>query len=231
MVSTHLKSICQLGSSPQLGVKIKNIWNHHLVIYIYTVCTNWLIPMSCMSLIILYSPISWELCNLPSPCEIINVEAPSVWNRKLTCWVGPSTFSMSGTLPSSLQHKPFSGLSGLRSPTCGTEFSASLLFEAITSPWNLPRGFVRQCFMAFFQAGTKLNYPSDIVAVVVCVGQNWPEKVQKHFCLLLLPWKELSLRSCTIKLVMHFKVVFLLGGSPILLQSFMLSPETCLTFC
>ena len=31
VVSTHLKNICQNGSFPQVGVKIKNIWNHHLV--------------------------------------------------------------------------------------------------------------------------------------------------------------------------------------------------------
>ena len=31
MVSTHLKNISQIGSSPQVGVKINNIWNHHLV--------------------------------------------------------------------------------------------------------------------------------------------------------------------------------------------------------
>ena len=29
MVSTHLKNISQIGSFPQVGVKIKNIWNHH----------------------------------------------------------------------------------------------------------------------------------------------------------------------------------------------------------
>ena len=28
MVSTHLKNISQIGSFPQVGVKIKNIWNH-----------------------------------------------------------------------------------------------------------------------------------------------------------------------------------------------------------
>ena len=28
MVSTHLKNISQIGLSPQVGVKIKNIWNH-----------------------------------------------------------------------------------------------------------------------------------------------------------------------------------------------------------
>ena len=32
MVSTHLKNISQNGSSPQVGMKIKNIWNHHLVL-------------------------------------------------------------------------------------------------------------------------------------------------------------------------------------------------------
>ena len=33
MVSTHLKNISQIGSFPQAGVKIKNIWNHHLEKY------------------------------------------------------------------------------------------------------------------------------------------------------------------------------------------------------
>ena len=31
VVSTHLKHISQTGSFPQVGVKIKNIWNHHPV--------------------------------------------------------------------------------------------------------------------------------------------------------------------------------------------------------
>ena len=31
VVSTHLKSVSQIGSFPQVGMKIKNIWNHHLV--------------------------------------------------------------------------------------------------------------------------------------------------------------------------------------------------------
>ena len=30
---THLKNISQIGSFPQIGVKIKNVWNHHLVIH------------------------------------------------------------------------------------------------------------------------------------------------------------------------------------------------------
>ena len=30
VVSTHLKHTSQIGSSPQAGVKIKNVWNHHL---------------------------------------------------------------------------------------------------------------------------------------------------------------------------------------------------------
>ena len=32
MVSTPLKSISQNGNLPQIGVKIKNVWNHHLVL-------------------------------------------------------------------------------------------------------------------------------------------------------------------------------------------------------
>ena len=31
VVSTHLKNISQIGNLPQVGMKIKNIWNHHLV--------------------------------------------------------------------------------------------------------------------------------------------------------------------------------------------------------
>ena len=37
VVSTHLKNISQLGSLPQVGVKIKNIWNRHLEIVCLTV--------------------------------------------------------------------------------------------------------------------------------------------------------------------------------------------------
>ena len=33
MVSTHLKYISQNGNLPQIGVKIENIWNHHLGIF------------------------------------------------------------------------------------------------------------------------------------------------------------------------------------------------------
>ena len=39
MVSTPLKNISQIGSFPQVGVKIKNIWNHHLVIA-YNITTS-----------------------------------------------------------------------------------------------------------------------------------------------------------------------------------------------
>ena len=31
VVSTHLKNISQIGNLPQIGVKMKTIWNHHLV--------------------------------------------------------------------------------------------------------------------------------------------------------------------------------------------------------
>ena len=37
VVSTHLKNISQNGNLPQIGVKIKNIWNHHLVFH-YPYC-------------------------------------------------------------------------------------------------------------------------------------------------------------------------------------------------
>ena len=32
-VLTHLKNMSQIGNLPQVGVKIKNIWNHHLAMY------------------------------------------------------------------------------------------------------------------------------------------------------------------------------------------------------
>ena len=32
-ISTQLKDISQIGSFPQVGVKVKNLWNHHLVIW------------------------------------------------------------------------------------------------------------------------------------------------------------------------------------------------------
>ena len=35
MVSTPLKNISQNGNLPQIGVKIKNVWNHHPVKYRY----------------------------------------------------------------------------------------------------------------------------------------------------------------------------------------------------
>jgi len=33
VVSTHLKNISQNGNLPQVGVKIKNMWNHHLDLF------------------------------------------------------------------------------------------------------------------------------------------------------------------------------------------------------
>ena len=41
MVSTHLKNISQIGNLPQVGVKIKNIWNHHLEYQIIIFQTYW----------------------------------------------------------------------------------------------------------------------------------------------------------------------------------------------
>ena len=32
VVSTNLKNISEIGSSPQVGMKVKNIWNQHQVI-------------------------------------------------------------------------------------------------------------------------------------------------------------------------------------------------------
>ena len=42
MVSTPLKNISQIGNLPQIGVKIKNIWNHHLEQFVTIHYTSWL---------------------------------------------------------------------------------------------------------------------------------------------------------------------------------------------
>ncbi len=34
----HLKNVCQNGNLPQVGVKIKNIWNHHLACFFQVLC-------------------------------------------------------------------------------------------------------------------------------------------------------------------------------------------------
>ena len=38
VVSTHLKNISQNGNLPQIGVKMKNFWNHHPVSIVTLVC-------------------------------------------------------------------------------------------------------------------------------------------------------------------------------------------------
>ena len=42
VVSTPLKNISQIGSFPQVGVKIKNVWNHHLVVNVFARWCFWL---------------------------------------------------------------------------------------------------------------------------------------------------------------------------------------------
>ncbi len=46
MVSAHLKNISQIESFPQVGVKVENIWNHHLDIVaagipLESTCISW----------------------------------------------------------------------------------------------------------------------------------------------------------------------------------------------
>ena len=41
MVSTHSKNISQIGNLPQVGMKIKNIWNHHLVTTLSHIVLMW----------------------------------------------------------------------------------------------------------------------------------------------------------------------------------------------
>ena len=52
MVSTHLKNISQIGLFPQVRVKIKNLWNHQLVLLCHC-CLNvtWIIRKSCFLMV------------------------------------------------------------------------------------------------------------------------------------------------------------------------------------
>ncbi len=42
MVWTHLKNISQIWSFPQIGVNIKNIWNHHLEKPVHDLLARWI---------------------------------------------------------------------------------------------------------------------------------------------------------------------------------------------
>ena len=41
VVSTHLKNFSQIGNLPQVGMKIKNVWNHHPVYFVVTCIYSW----------------------------------------------------------------------------------------------------------------------------------------------------------------------------------------------
>ena len=59
--STHLKNISQIGSFPQVRLKIKNIWNHHQVLNLiqHFVSTDqvWLSAFCILKYIL-----KWEIC-------------------------------------------------------------------------------------------------------------------------------------------------------------------------
>ena len=66
VVSTHLKNISQMGSFPQVGMKIKNVWNHHLATHVCSsnipftskdICTAFLASNASES-----STSSWVFC-------------------------------------------------------------------------------------------------------------------------------------------------------------------------
>ena len=46
VVSTQLKNISQNGNLPQVGVQIKNIWNHHLVNGLYSLYIKIVSPLN-----------------------------------------------------------------------------------------------------------------------------------------------------------------------------------------
>ena len=59
MVSTHLKNISQNGNFLQIGVKIKNLWNHHLV-------SGWILLKLLLPIVFVTVPvISYNYCHQP----------------------------------------------------------------------------------------------------------------------------------------------------------------------
>ena len=63
VVSTPLKNISQHGNLPQIGVKIKNIWNHHLVVY-------WRLyfPASIPSI---FHPCEWHAASVAQEAQLV----------------------------------------------------------------------------------------------------------------------------------------------------------------
>ena len=56
MVSTHLKNISPNGNLPQIGMKIKNVWNHHLGNYYLHILPPPLPPQDSNLITRTYSP-------------------------------------------------------------------------------------------------------------------------------------------------------------------------------
>ena len=69
MVSTHLKNISQIGTFPQIGVKIKDIWNQHLEYYGGT-------NKELLHLLILGGKYIWDSCGN----RIMKTKALTYWN-------------------------------------------------------------------------------------------------------------------------------------------------------
>ena len=87
--STHLKNISQIGSFPQVGLKIKHIWNHHQVLNLiqHFVSTDqvWLSAF-CILKYILKWEICTSLCFISSPKKGATVNA-HWWQLCRTRWL------------------------------------------------------------------------------------------------------------------------------------------------
>ena len=74
--TTHLNNISQIGSFPQVGVKINNIWNHHLAIHLEA---NLKIQFPLASLNIHFF---WSNINDPWPCikqKVTDLDPNIIW--------------------------------------------------------------------------------------------------------------------------------------------------------
>ena len=64
MVSTHLTNMSQIGSFPQVGLKIKNLWNHHLDT-MTSYYTSWFTNTSSTGPFSIAMLVYWRVSHLP----------------------------------------------------------------------------------------------------------------------------------------------------------------------
>ena len=118
---THLKNMSQIGNLPQIGVKIKNIGNHHVVLYVFLIYSSYGMTHKRVKTAMLYQCFHgmsmWEHFHkyILSCCDsviqhvilMMNIN-PWIYTNWCSSWLPTSSFTR---LPSitSLPHLPTPG--------------------------------------------------------------------------------------------------------------------------